>query len=651
VKNFSNSDSLSEMKPLQLPFAFLLAGLMAACSSSPKIPSKNFEAGREYQPKAVPNSSQRAKEENAITKNPEYLAMQSAFQRGKYEEAIERANALEKKIHSLLSLAYVRNLKGLSYLATRKPLPAIVQFQRALDYQPPETIKPYLQYNLAAALTDADQVDDALETLKEIRPESLNADTRAKFHAVRAKNLIAKMAWVEAARETLEAAKAAGPTGGSKSSYIELLDRSISPITKQEDILAVLSGLTDSPLADRVKQRIAPGLNLEAPPATTLGESRTVGILLPLSGRFADFGSRVLQAITLAFHTYDPTGVDFKLEIEDTGDSVEQTIRALNRLANERQAAVVIGPLLSKGIEQVTARAETLGIPMVTLTQQPGTPGEYIISAGLTPKMQATEVAKTAIQKLGLKRFAIIHPRDRFGEQYSQSYWDAVEALGGTVVGIESYSSGETDFRLVIDRLVGTGYKEARQRELDALEKTRTEMNITRKTRKTTQFFDLPPLIDFDAVFIPDEPKIVGQILPTFAYRDVDHVKFLGISTWNSPELVKRASPFADGSVFVDGLFADSESVSAQKFITRFFREAGTAPTTIEAMAYDAGLAVEFALRELSPGTIARSDARNRLRAVSGLPGATGKMTYRDGEYSRDLTLLTVKSGKITELK
>jgi ABC-type branched-subunit amino acid transport system substrate-binding protein/predicted negative regulator of RcsB-dependent stress response len=633
-----------------VPALFILL-IFAACSSSPKPALKKLDSGKEFEPKVGPSTSQRAKEENAITKNPEYIAVQTAFQHGKYEDAITRATALEKKTRSLLSLAYVRNLKGLAYLATRKPLPAIVQFQRALDYQPPETIKPYLQYNLAAALTDADQVDDALETLKDIRPESLNLETRAKFHAVRAKNLIAKASWVEAARETLEASKAAGPIAGTKSTYVELLDRSVSPITKQVDILAVLAGLEDSPIADRVKQRIAPGLNLEAPPATTVGEARLIGILLPLSGRFADFGSRVLQAITLAFRTYDPTGIDFKLEVEDTGDSVEQTIRALNRLANERQVAAVIGPLLSKGIEQVTARAETLGMPMVTLTQQPGTPGDYIISAGLTPKMQAYAVANTAISKLGLKRFAIIAPRDKFGEQYSQSYWDAVEALGGTVVGMESYSSGETDFRQVVDKLVGTYYKEARQREVDALAKTREEMKITRKTRKTAQYFELPPIIEFDAVFIPDEPKIVGQILPTFAYRDVDKVKFLGISTWDSPELLKRAANFAEGSVFVDGLFADSDSVPAQKFITRFMRDAGVAPTTIEAMAYDAGLAVETALRDLNPGTLSRSEVRNRLKSVADVPGATGKITYRDGEYMRNLTLLTVKGGKITELR
>jgi ABC-type branched-subunit amino acid transport system substrate-binding protein/predicted negative regulator of RcsB-dependent stress response len=628
----------------------LALAVLVGCSSAPKAPEKKFDTSHEYKP-TVSNESQRRAEEAAITKDPDYQAVQSLYQKGRYEDAITKATALEKKLRSPLALAYVRNLKGLSYLATRRPLPAIVQFQRALDYQPPELIKPYVQYNLAAALTDADQVDDALETLKEIDPAALNTETRAKFFTVRAKNLLAKQAWVESARSTLEASRYAGAAAGTKASYVELLDRAVSQISKQDDLLRTLAGLEDSPLADRVKQKIAPGLNLEAPPVTTVGEARSIGVLLPLSGRFSDFGSRVLNAITLALKLFDPNGVEFKLEVEDTGDSAEQTIRALNRLANERKVAVTIGPLLSKGIEQVTARAETLGMPLVTLSQQHGVKGEYVISAGLTPELQAREVAKVAIEKLGLKNFAIVHPKDKFGEQYSQSFWDAVQSLGGKIVGVESYTPGETDFRAVVDKLVGTYYKDARAREIAEMEKKREEQKVTKKTRKTAELYDLSPIIDFEAVFIPDEPKVIGQILPTFAYRDIDKVRFLGIATWDTPELVRRAQNFAEGSVFVDGLFQDSDWVPAQKFIARFQRDTGMPPSTIEAMAYDAALAVETALRDLAPGSISRSDVRDRLKGISDLQGATGRISYRDGELARSLTLLTVRGGKIIELK
>lgn len=620
---------------------------LAGCSSSPK----KFDTSKEYKPTVMASPKPQITEEKVLAQDPEYREMQNLYRQAKYEAVVTKATEYEKKHRHSPHLAYIRNMKGLAYLATKRPLLAIAMFQRALDYNTNEYIKPYLQYNLAAALGDADQTDDSMETLKEIQPERLNTDTRAKFFSLRGKNLLTKSDWIESARSTLEASQMLGSQAGTRPVLVEQLDRALSQITKQEDLSNILAGLDTAPLAERVKARIQPGLALDAPALSSQGDSRGVGILLPLTGKFGAFGTRALKAITLAFKTYDPSGSAYTLHIEDTGETVEQTLRALNRLANQRQVSVVIGPLMSKGIEQVTARAEVLGLPLVTLTQQPGTKGDYIFSAGLTPKLQATEIAKYAIERLGLKKFAIIYPRDRFGEQYSQSYWDAVEKLGGQITGVESYAPGETDFRQVIDKLVGTYYSDARSRELEALAKQREELKITKKTRKTAMYFDLPPLVDFEAVFIPDEPKIVSLLLPTFAYRDVDGIKYLGTSTWNSKELIERSQNFAEGSAFVDGLFMDSSSTASQKFITQYMRGTNETPTTIEAMAFDAALVVEEALQGLSPGMIDRSQVRNRLRDTSGVQGATGRISYRDGELTRNLTLLTIQGGKITELK
>lgn len=630
----------------------LATGALAACSSgevkkAPPAPKKEYKptSAAAAQPRATPQ------EDRNVLADPDYRNLQTLYGQGKFEALIQKATELEKKSRPNLLLVYVRNLKGLAYLGQKKPLLGIAQFQRALDYNTSDTIKPYLLYNLAAALSDADQSDDSLETLKEIPADRLNTDTRAKYHSLKGKNWLQKGNSLEAARETLEASRIWGRENGLKPNLIDQLDRALAPIAKQEDLQAVLTGLEASPLADRVRSRLQPGLSLNAPAASSTGNSRTVGVLLPLSGRFSAYGTRALKAIAQAFRLYDPEGQEYTLQVEDSGDTPESAIRALNRLANQRDVALVVGPLLSKGIEQITTRAETLGLPLLTLSQGEGSRGEYVFSAGLTPKLQASEIAKYAVEKLGLKRFAILHPRDRFGEQYAQSFWDAVEKLGGSVAGIESYTPGETDFRFPIDRLIGTYYQEARTRELEALAKQREELKITKKTRKTVQYFELPPIVDFDAVFIPDEPKVVGQILPTFAYRDVEKAKFLGISTWNSPELVERARNWADGTVFVDALFPESANSATQKFLTRYSRDSGEAPaSSIEAMAYDAGLAAESVLREFAPGTVSRADVKSKLKGVRGLRGATGELHYEDGAFARDLTLLTIRNGKIEAL-
>jgi ABC-type branched-subunit amino acid transport system substrate-binding protein len=619
-----------------------LVAVLSSCAS----PTKSQEKGSLPPNQSTTRSLEKLKDPSAET---EYRALQAAYAKKQYDEVIRRVSDFEKLYRDHSQMPYLRNLKGLSYLAQKRPLLAIVQFQKALDEKPATNVRPFLSFNLASALSDAGQADDSLETLKEITPSELSTDNQSKYFLLMAKNELEKQRFIESARATLSASQLLGPVNGIRASVVELLDRALVGIQKQTDLLQVLRGHETAPLAGRIQARIQPGLDLTAPPVTTIGNSRSIGILLPLSGKFAPFGTRALRAVTMALKTYEKYGVNYTLHIEDTGETVEQALRGLNRLANERGVSAVIGPLMSKGVDQIASRAQTLGLPLITLAQQPGIRGSFIFSAGLTPRLQSRELARYAIQKLGMKRFAILYPKDKFGEQYWQAYWDAVEEFGGKVTAIESYNPGETDYRIAVKKLVGTYYTDARQKEVDAMVKARQELKITKKSRKTAKYFDLEPVVSFDAVFIPDEPRAVGMILPTFAYQDVDKMKFLGVSTWNSPELLERAQSAAESAVFVDALYLNTSNASMKKFIERFQKESGEAPTSIEAMAYDAGLVLDTALKDLPSGEVARTEIQEKLFDIRDLSGVTGKISYRENEFIRNLTLLKVKSGQIEE--
>ena len=614
--------------------------LLAGCTSAPTSPDRTTAPTQ--QGRAGPSS---------VTNDAEYRAIQALYGKKSYDEVIRRVTEYERQHHDQPQLPYFRNLKGLSYLAQKRPLLAVAQFQKALDERPAANVRPFLAFNLASALSEAGQADDSLETLRDINPAELSTDNQSKYYLLLAKNELEKQRYIESARATLAASTLLGPTSGTRASVVDLLDRALIGVTKQSDLAQVIRGNETSPLAGRLQARIQPGLDLGSPPATTVGKSRAIGVLLPMSGKFASYGTRALRAITMALKTYERSGVNYTLSVEDTGETVEQALRGLNRLANERGVSVIIGPLMSKGVDQVAARAQTLGVPLVTITQQPGAKASFVFSAGLTPRLQSRELARYAIQKMGMKRFAILYPKDKFGEQYWQSYWDAVEEFGGKVTAVESYNPGETDYRMPVRKLVGTYYTDARQREVDALAKQRVELKITKKNRKTAKYFDLPPVVDFDAVFIPDEPRAAGMILPTFAYQDVDQMKFLGVSTWNSPELLERAGGSADSAVFVDALFLDADNARVKQFVERYRKESGESPTGIEAMAYDAGLIVDNALKELPAGEVARTEIQERLNETKDLQGVTGKISTRDNEFIRNLTLLTVKSGKIEEFR
>src|SRR5690606_12596506 len=101
----------------------------------------------------------------------------------------------------------------------------------------------------------------------------------------------------------------------------------------------------------------------------TIVNSRAVGVLLPMTGKYQKIAEQTLHGIELAFRFYNPTLPNSKitLMIEDSGETPEEAIRALDKLFFEDHVVAVFGPLLSRGIDHVTQRAQVLGLPMISL--------------------------------------------------------------------------------------------------------------------------------------------------------------------------------------------------------------------------------------------------------------------------------------------
>ena len=632
------------------------------------------------QRRARPSVVKSGKDQRAARETRDFRIIHGLFSKGEYEEVLPKMTFFEKRYPQSDYLPQIRNLRGLTYLATKRPLHAIQGFKKALEVSEDTNFKQFVLYNLATAQFEANQVDETQQTLAEIHPESLDRETTIKFHSLRSKLYEQINLPIESAREILSVGRVIQPSDSNKF-YNEQLEKYLKTTEDVSLLDSIYRDFEDSLFADTVLYRLGslqiargntsegqgylrrltekfPNSSYYAYASNLIGssdnqtvvDSTAVGVLLPLKGKFAKFGTQTLQAIQLAFRIFNVDEPDTKISLilADSGDDANQTLKALEELYFKHHVVAVIGPLHSKGVEPVTQRAEELGLPIITLSQQPGINGDFVFSAGLTHSLQAFELARYAIERMGLKKFAILHPRDKFGEQYSQSYWDAIEALGGEVVGVESYPSGDTDFRQPIDKLSGLYYTEARQRELDELAKLRQENNIKKRNRKTEKYFSLKPIVDYQAVFIPDEPKVAAQIFPTFAYRDIDKMQFFGPAGWHTDELITRAQASAEGAIFVDAFYSRSTSPGVKKFVTKYQSTFGEEPGVLEALGYDAAIILNSVLGNRSR---ARIEVRDDLKSLNNFPGVTGKISYRAGQLARSLTFLTVRRGQIEEIQ
>ena len=682
-----NQEKLGHERLAGCLFAVVALAFANSCATSPPVSDSSGSSGPGKEFTLTPPKPKPPKKAETV----EFHSIQTLYNGRAYEAALTKTAFFESKYPSSSYLPQVHNLHGLILLLTKHSSESITEFNQALKTgelaggtDVSSSWRQYVLYNLGAAQFDAGQPEDAQHTLSEIRLDALDKDTQIKTHFLSARVYQKRTLDPEAAAELLKASRIL-ENQETKGMFASLLDASLKNVANVETLEKLYKDYEDAPLADLVLIRLAQQERTDGKSAASEAHARAlmsqfpnsthyaeatdivrsttqtpsnaavddsaVGVLLPLSGKFAKFGQRAVQGIELAFrifNTKEPSS-KVRLILMDSGEEPETALKALNSLYYDHHVVAVLGPLLSKGIDVVSARAQELGVPLISLAQQPGAGGEYVFQSAITPKIQADEIARYAVQTLGLHKFAIVYPKDKFGEEYSQDFWNAVDSLGGKVVGIEAYNPTETDFRHVVDKLSGLYFTEFRQRELEALAKARDENHIKKRTRKTEQYFSLKPIVDYEAVFVPDEPKVAGQVLPTFAYRDVDKVKFLGTSAWNSLDLVTRAQKYAEGATFVDGYYAQSSSPTVQKFIDRYKATFNQEPTAIDAVVYDAASLLENVL--IASSSLTRVEVKERLRDIKNFPGVTGKISFKEGQFTRTLKVLTIHDGQIAEVR
>jgi branched-chain amino acid transport system substrate-binding protein len=321
----------------------------------------------------------------------------------------------------------------------------------------------------------------------------------------------------------------------------------------------------------------------------------------------------------------------------------------------DEKAIAVIGPLLSRQFTVVARKAQEFGVPLFSLSQRiEGNPlGSYVFPIALSPNQQIDLIVSQAMEVNGYRRFAILAPSDSFGEEYVNLFWDRVEKSGGEIVGVERYEPKSTDFREEVRRLLGLQYLGARKIEAEDLKRRGDQYGATLKVRgrlrqRLMKAYDPKAIVDFDAIFIPDDPATVGQIAPAFAVQDVSNVPMLGINTWNTSEIVQRAGRYMQKSLFVDGFFPNSRNPETIKFVQDYMRYFQTIPGTIEVQAYDAGKILMKVLGESQPGS--RAGLRDQLIRRGQFAGISGEFRFSPEGVQRGAHLLTVKGSSIVEV-
>jgi ABC-type branched-subunit amino acid transport system substrate-binding protein len=378
----------------------------------------------------------------------------------------------------------------------------------------------------------------------------------------------------------------------------------------------------------------APASFASAADQGAVSDTGTVGCILPLSGRYGALGNRALDAVLLAagvFNAAKETPIRILVE-----DSQSDPVRAREAVAKLAEAGVtcILGPLASQEALEAATEAQQRKVPILTLTQREGITGvgDFVFRNFLTAALQARTVVQYAQAELGLRRFAILHPDDPYGQEMARLFKEEVLRKGGEIRKVQPYRTDQTDFGADVRALVGMA---------PAVPDAGGEAGTPPPK----------PIPGFEALFIPDAAFRVAMIVPQLAYHDITGVRLLGTSGWDSPELVKTDPEHLQGAIFVDGFFADSFRPEVNNFLDAFYAAYGREPGAMEALVYDsAAIAVSLLLGNRTAGS--REAFREGLLQVTGYPGVTGKTTFppsRDAQ--KELFILTVRDGQIIQVR
>lgn len=377
-------------------------------------------------------------------------------------------------------------------------------------------------------------------------------------------------------------------------------------------------------------------------------DSRTIGVVLPLSGRNAAMGQRALRGIQLGLGLHEAS-TPFRLAIADSEGNPDVARRAVERLVREDNAIAIVGSLLSRTAPAVAAKADELGVPNIALSQKAGITeiGPSVFRNALTSELQIRQIVRTAIDEMNLRRFAILFPNDPYGVEYANFFWDEVLARGGQVTAAQAYNPKDTDFRAVTQRLVGTWYVEARKDEFQLLSRQQAQNATQRRSSRQNKSADdlLPPIVDFDAIFIPDSGRMLSQMSAFLTYAGIRNVKLLGTNLWNAPGISKRAGAFGDKLVFVDSP-APTPEQSNSNFGATYQQLFGETPTAIEVQAYDSALMLRSLIGQ---GANTRELLTRRLTDLRAFPGALGPLFMSSQREVRRplMTYVTDSKGQV----
>jgi len=233
------------------------------------------------------------------------------------------------------------------------------------------------------------------------------------------------------------------------------------------------------------------------------------GILLPLTGRFSDYGRRLLKIVEIF---KKGRNLPFSVHILDTrSDPIEAIVAAL-KLIEDIHVDFLVGPIFTIEALGVCGLASGKGIPvilpMVSDTRFESIPNIFTTQGS---EEQAQAIAEYSIYDLGITKFAILYPDIANYRRVAEVFAHEVVKNNREVVAILGFHADTVTIK----------------RQLEELKEKEPE-----------------------AIFLAMDTDMIINTAPQIAYYGLEEVTLLGFNTFNNEKVPRLGEKYVEGAVF-----------------------------------------------------------------------------------------------------
>jgi branched-chain amino acid transport system substrate-binding protein len=357
--------------------------------------------------------------------------------------------------------------------------------------------------------------------------------------------------------------------------------------------------------------------------AAALAQSKepvTIGAIEILTGPNNKYGIAIKNGFDLALDSVNKNGGvlggrPLAIAYEDSAGNKDQAINAARQLIGRSKVPLILGPTLSNEMFAAGPVANERKIPIVgTSTTANGITaiGPYVFRTSLPEADVVPVTLKTAQQKLGIKKVAVMYGND---DAFTKSGYDvmksALEKLGIETLTTETFGSKDTDFSAQLTKIKGLN----------------------------------PDAIVVSALVEAGSGILLGKKALGFPEK----VRVIGGNGLNAPKVMEIAGDAANGTLVGSPWFVGKSDPASQKFVEAYKAKYNMEPDQFAAQAYDTLFIVAKAINDAGAAEPEKiKDALGKVK-YTGVMGPFAFTANRDPAETSGVVVIEMHDGKFRQ--